>query len=363
LACENIFSIDDGQTETKRKYIVGEVGGLSVILLEIDPDNNNEIVKSYVYAQDDLIAQYDGDQATGDKYFYVCDRLGNVRQVIDVNASVQYLYTYGPFGKDLESDEDADPPGNSFRFTGQFYDADLDQYFLRARQYSPDLARFTARDPYPGQFNEPATLHAYLYCLDDPINRTDLTGEFTMIEIMATTAKGSLMALKTYSTCQSIKSYVQQFKEGVELSNIFKNIAIDAGINYAGGKLFKVALKGLGSIAKAAHKGGKNVANLATQQHHVWPKFLGGLKNGNTIIIPKELHGKFHDTLYKRLQKHFGKSCRSWSTKTWENFLKEDPGRTRIMWQELIDTTTELDSELGGVDVMNALLNQMAEQL
>ena len=62
--------------------------------------------------------------------------------------------------------KDADPPGNSFRFTDQFYDADLDQYYLRARQYSPDLSRFTARDPYPGQFNEPATLHAYLYCLN-----------------------------------------------------------------------------------------------------------------------------------------------------------------------------------------------------
>ena len=88
-----------------------------MILLEINP-TNSQIVKSYVYAQDDLVTQYDGDQETGDRYFYVCDRLGNVRQVIDVNASVQYLYAYGPFGKVLESDEDADPPGNAFRFTG-----------------------------------------------------------------------------------------------------------------------------------------------------------------------------------------------------------------------------------------------------
>jgi RHS repeat-associated protein len=154
---------DDGQTVTKRKYIVGEVGGLHVILLEINPDNNNEIVKSYIYAQDDLVAQYDGDQTSGDKYFYICDRLGNIRQVIDVNASVQYLYAYGPFGKVLESDEDADPPDNAFRFTGQYYDADLDQYYLRARQYSPDLSRFTARDPISGDFEEPFSLHAYPY--------------------------------------------------------------------------------------------------------------------------------------------------------------------------------------------------------
>ena len=46
-------------------------------------------------------------------------------------------YDYDPFGKTLESDDDGDPPSNPFHFTGQFYDPEIAQYHLRARQYDP----------------------------------------------------------------------------------------------------------------------------------------------------------------------------------------------------------------------------------
>ena len=50
-------------------------------------------------------------------------------------------------------------------------------YNCNARWYDPVLARFTGRDPVLGGFKEPLTLHAYLYCLNDPINGIDPTGE------------------------------------------------------------------------------------------------------------------------------------------------------------------------------------------
>jgi hypothetical protein len=37
--------------------------------------------------------------------------------------------------------------------------------------------RFTSRDPVKGKQKEPLTLHKYLYCLNDPINRVDLSGK------------------------------------------------------------------------------------------------------------------------------------------------------------------------------------------
>jgi hypothetical protein len=180
---------------------------------------------------------------------------------------------------------------------------------------------------------------------------------------VATTAKWGAKALGAYTTYSSFKDYAQQFKDGVGLRTLFMNIAIDAAINYAGGKALKLACKGLTKVAKAARKGAKKLGDLAENRHHAWPKFLGGAPGGNTIKIPVELHKKFHDKLYKRLQKHFGKSCRGWSTKQWDDFLKEDPERMRIMWEELIGTTTELDKELGGVNVINALFDQMEKQL
>ena len=42
--------------------------------------------------------------------------------------------------------------------------------------YSPYLGIFTSRDPVAGNYQEPITLHKYLYCGNEPINRYDQTG-------------------------------------------------------------------------------------------------------------------------------------------------------------------------------------------
>ncbi|MBN1766614.1 MAG: RHS repeat-associated core domain-containing protein [Sedimentisphaerales bacterium] len=166
---------DDGSTTITRKYIVGNIGGLPGILLELDPNTGDSIEKTYIYANNQIICQYDGD-TSGDKYFYLADRLGSVREVIDENADVKHLYTYDPFGNMIESDSDEDDIENAFRFTGQYYDEGIGQYYLRARQYDPWIARFTGIDPVQGNHQEPLTLHAYLYCLNNPINRVDPSG-------------------------------------------------------------------------------------------------------------------------------------------------------------------------------------------
>jgi hypothetical protein len=43
--------------------------------------------------------------------------------------------------------------------------------------YDPYIGRFTTFDPVRGKVTEPLTLHKYLYCLNDPINATDPSGE------------------------------------------------------------------------------------------------------------------------------------------------------------------------------------------
>jgi RHS repeat-associated protein len=164
-------------TTTSRKYIVDTVAGLPTILLEIDPaieDPNLAITKTYIYANSQIIAQHDG--YFGDPmYFYLHDRLGSVREVIDTSAAVVNTYTYEPFGQSFPS-EVTQTIANSWQFTGQYFDSEFNQYFLRARQYDPAIYRFTARDPYRGSDQEPLELHRYLYCLNDPVNRNDPSG-------------------------------------------------------------------------------------------------------------------------------------------------------------------------------------------
>ncbi len=164
---------DSSQTGTHR-YIVDTVGKLPTILLVIDTSDSS-IDKTYIYANSQILAQHDGNDSN-DLYFYMHDRLGSVRQVIDSNADVANYYTYKPFGQIfvIEVNETVDNP---FMFTGQWFDRETDQYYLRARQYDPFIGRFTSRDPINGKFKEPMTLHVYLYCQNNPINAIDPTGE------------------------------------------------------------------------------------------------------------------------------------------------------------------------------------------
>ena len=187
------------QTTTKSKYIVDPTGELSLILLEIDPDENDpntSIRKTYIYANSDILSQHDGFYGD-DIYFYLNDRLGSGRQLIDTSANVKNKYTYQPFGETFSS-EQSENVNNDFKFTGQYFDAEIAQYYLRARQYDLGVYRFASRDPHSGAFEKPRELHRYLYCLNDPINAIDPSGELLLrtMEMKARAAQlGAVTAL------------------------------------------------------------------------------------------------------------------------------------------------------------------------
>jgi len=170
---------DNGSTTVKRKYIVDIVGDLPVILLELDPDSSNAVKKTCLYANGQILAQYDGHFTDEPpyKYFTLHDRLGSVRLIIDTSGNVKNRYTYNPFGEKFSAETEENVT-NNFLFTGQCYDSEIGQYYLRARMYDPAVMRFTARDPVFGQLQQPLTLHKYLYCGNDPMNRIDITGRW-----------------------------------------------------------------------------------------------------------------------------------------------------------------------------------------
>ncbi len=160
-----------------RRYIVDVVGKLPVILMELN--SSNAIQKTYIHANGQILAQHDGD-TTASRYFYLHDRLGSVRQIIDIAGDVNNRYTYDPFGKPFAT-ETEETVTNPFKFTGQFFDSEIDEYYLRARMYDPILSRFTSRDPVYGQLKEPLSLHEYLYCSNNPVNKIDPRGELAFV--------------------------------------------------------------------------------------------------------------------------------------------------------------------------------------
>ena len=123
-----------------------------------------------------------------DAQFYVHDRLGSVRLVVDYNdidayVSVANSYTYTPFGSHYDGEAPDETVSNPFKFTGQWHDAEINQYCLRARMYDPTMMRFTSRDPADSDIELPLTNHRYLYCVNNTINGIDPEGRFVCMII------------------------------------------------------------------------------------------------------------------------------------------------------------------------------------
>ena len=79
---------------TTRKYIIDISGKLPTTLCVIDPSDSS-LKKSYIYANSQILAQREytdpQDPNVYDQQFYVHDRLGSVRMVVDYNDVDEYV--------------------------------------------------------------------------------------------------------------------------------------------------------------------------------------------------------------------------------------------------------------------------------
>ncbi len=125
---------------------------------------------SYVYGLD-LISQSRGTNIS----YFGYDGLGSTRYLTDINGATTDTYTYDAFGILIAS---SGSTLNNFRYTGEQWDPDLGMYYLRARYYKPELGRFWTMDSYEGSASDPLSLHKYLYCHGNALNRVDPTGHY-----------------------------------------------------------------------------------------------------------------------------------------------------------------------------------------
>jgi RHS repeat-associated protein len=117
-----------------------------------------------------------GNDLVGDgTHYFLTDALGSTRGLVDSNEALTDSYDYKPYG---ELAIHTGSSTNSFLFTGEQFDAKTNNYYLRARYYSPSLTRFLSRDTYDGRDYEPITLNHYLYANANPVIYVDPSGHF-----------------------------------------------------------------------------------------------------------------------------------------------------------------------------------------
>ncbi len=134
---------------------------------ELDAQGN--VVARFVYATRPNVpdVMINGDTT----YRVVTDHLGSPRLIINATTgTVVQQMDYDEFGNVLS---DTNPGFQPFGFAGGLYDNDTKLVRFGARDYDPNVGRWTARDPA----GFPAGLaNLYSYVAADPINVVDPTG-------------------------------------------------------------------------------------------------------------------------------------------------------------------------------------------
>ena len=142
--------------------------------------------------------------------YYITDSLGSTRGLTNSLGALTDAYLYDAFGNVLVH---TGSTVNEFMFAGQQFDAALQQYYLRARYYSPQDGRFISRDSAPGQTSDPLTLQSYVYANDDPVNGYDPSGHEDLTSALVTIGtialQGALVSGAAYGV--SLYAYNQTF--------------------------------------------------------------------------------------------------------------------------------------------------------
>ncbi len=210
----------DGETT---RYLLDTNRRFTETLVELD--GGGAILAAYVHGVG-LLKMQRGDQTR----YYHGDGHHDIRQLSDIDGQVTDEYQY------LSSGELTDQMGeaeNPYLYKGQYFDATVNMYYLRARWYDPLRARFDQIDPFSGEVENPLTLHRYLYASNDPIDRMDPSGQMSMVSMGAAiniSATLSMMAIDLYGISQGTATVGDLVLDAVGVAGGLQSIRIAARI-------------------------------------------------------------------------------------------------------------------------------------
>jgi RHS repeat-associated protein len=134
-----------------------------------------------VYVGNTLLATIEDTATTSSTRYLYPDFQGSIDAVADDTGSTTELLDYYPYGA-LRLDESSTSLSVPRKFLGQYYDAPTELSYLNARYYNPAQGQFLSQDPVflgsPAQQNltDPQSLNSYSYAEDNPIVKSDPTG-------------------------------------------------------------------------------------------------------------------------------------------------------------------------------------------
>jgi RHS repeat-associated protein len=139
--------------------------------LLMEADANGEPLRTYTHwpgvdNPHSVRVTSNGQQAT---YFYVTEHPGHVTGLVNEAGFLAAEYRYTPWG---EVESASDPTEQPLRFMAREHDPANGLYYVRARWYDPDMARFISQDP----IGLAGGMNTYAYAGNDPVNDRDPSG-------------------------------------------------------------------------------------------------------------------------------------------------------------------------------------------
>ena len=125
----------------------------------------------------------------GTAYYYTKSTQGDVTGIVDSNCNTVIEYSYDSWGKLLSTTGSlASTIGkvNPFLYRGYYFDTETGLYYLNSRYYDALTVRFISEDVYVSTGQNLISTNMFAYCGNNPINRTDLNGEFMEIGLKKT---------------------------------------------------------------------------------------------------------------------------------------------------------------------------------
>ena len=134
-----------------------------------------------------------------DIYWFDKNLQGDVVGVYNSTGTKLVSYSYDPWGKVYISyssgGASTSATKNSLMYRGYYYDKDLGLYYLISRYYDANIGRFISADGYVSTGQGLTGYNMFAYCGNNPINRSDSTGNWWQIVAMVALAVTVLVNL------------------------------------------------------------------------------------------------------------------------------------------------------------------------
>ena len=122
-----------------------------------------------------------------EEYLFVKNIQGDILHVYNSTGNKLVSYVYDAWGNIISTTysnggSTSAARFNPFTYRGYYRDSETGMYYLNSRYYNPRMGRFISADDINnlGAEGDVLSHNLYIYCLNNPVNRTDAQGEWSI---------------------------------------------------------------------------------------------------------------------------------------------------------------------------------------